>query len=495
MTPFLCDHPMRNYQVLIIGGGIIGSALAWELSKYQITAAVLEKGTDVAQGTSKANSGVLHSGINSPPGSLKAQFCLKGNHLFNQLAKELNIPIKWSGKYIIAQNDDEHNRLNNLKENGKKNNIPNLAIHDKTTVSLNEPNVICSAGLWVPTAGITLPYSATISMAENAVLNKIDFYLETQVTHIQKNNEKFTIQTNRNDFTTDILINAAGLNCHHIISMVETPDFRIYPCRGEYLVLDKNYASLITSMIYPLPIPELGVLGTHITPTIEGNILLGPSTEFINDPEDTQTTANTMKQIFTETQKIIPKLPKKAIINAFSGIRCKLAPPEQGGWKDYHIQESNQTPNMINLIGIESPGLTAAPAIAHHITTLIKQKINLEPKQHIKKPPNNPRFIEQPQHIQEELLKQDSRWGHIVCRCEHITECDIINALNNPLKAYTLTSIKYRCRAGMGRCQGGFCTQHIIKIIQQQQHQHITDIRLHTPHSYLFKRKNREDHS
>jgi glycerol-3-phosphate dehydrogenase len=200
-----------------------------------------------------------------------------------------------------------------------------------------------------------------------------------------------------------------------------------------------------------------------------------------------------MKQLFTEAQKLIPNLPKKAIINAYAGIRCKLALPSQGGWKDYIIQESTHIPNMINLIGIESPGLTAAPAIAQHITTLIKQKIDLQPKQHIKKPPNQPRFIDQPQKIQEQLLKQDPRWGHIICRCEHITERDIINALNNPLGAHTLSSIKYRCRAGMGRCQGGFCTQHLIKIIQEHKNQPITNVRLHTPHSYLFTRRNRED--
>jgi glycerol-3-phosphate dehydrogenase len=484
---------MRDYQVLIIGGGIIGSTLAWELSKYHITTAVLEKGTDVAQGTSKANSGVLHSGINSPPGSLKAQFCIQGNQLFTQLAKDLNIPIKWTGKYIIAQNDNETTQLKKLKETGTQNHIPNLKIHDKSTVSLNEPHVTCTQGLWVPTAGITLPYTATIHMAEAAILNNIDFYLETPVKKIHKQHDKFILETNHGTYRSDILINAAGLNCHNIVSMVETPNFTIYPCRGEYLVLDKTYSNLITSMIYPLPDPALGVLGIHITPTIEGNILIGPSAEFITNPDATQTTAPTMKQLFTEAQKLIPQLPKKAVINAYAGIRCKLAPPTQGGWKDYTIQESIQTPNMINLIGIESPGLTAAPAIAYHITTLIKQKIDLQPKTHIKKPPHQPRFIDQPQHIQEQLLKQDPRWGHIICRCEHITERDIINALNNPLEAHTLTSIKFRCRAGMGRCQGGFCTQHLIKIIQQHKKQPITQLRLHTPKSYLFTRKNRED--
>jgi glycerol-3-phosphate dehydrogenase len=246
-------------------------------------------------------------------------------------------------------------------------------------------------------------------------------------------------------------------------------------------------------MIYPLPDPKLGVLGVHITPTIEGNILLGPSAEFINDPEATQTTAPTMKQLLKESQKLIPNLPKKAIINAYAGIRCKLSPSTQDGWNDYTIQESTQTPNMINLIGIESPGLTAAPAIAQHITDLIKQKIDLKPNLQIKKPPYQPRFIEQSHQIQEKLLKQDPRWGHIICRCEHITERDIINTLNNPLGANTLSSIKYRCRAGMGRCQGGFCTQHLIKIIQKHKKQPITNLRLHTPKSFLFTRKNRED--
>lgn len=485
---------MRDYQIIIIGGGIIGSAIAWELSKYHIKAAVIEKGTDVAQGTSKANSGVLHSGINSPPQSLKAHFCLEGNQLYPGIAQQLNIPIKWIGKYIIAQNDQEYVHLQKLQKTGRQNNIPNLEIHDRSTVTQHEPHVRCTAGLWVPSAGITPPYTATIAMAETAILNDIDYYLETEVTNIQKNHNRFTLQTTQKDFTTDILINAAGLNCHNIVSMIETPEFNIYPCRGEYLVLDKTHSSLITSMIYPIPIPELSVLGVHITPTIDGNILLGPSAEFIREPDDTQTTKTSMKQLFTEAQNLIPSLPKKAIINAYAGIRCKLAPPEHCDWKDFHIAESTQTPNMINLIGIESPGLTAAPAIAHHIIAMIKEKIPLQPKTKIKPRSHYQRFIEQPPNTQEILLQQDPRWGHIICRCEHITEREIIDALNNPLKTQSLSSIKYRCRAGMGRCQGGFCTQHIIKIIQQQSNLNITDIHLHSPHSHLFTRQNRETH-
>ncbi|MBU0496897.1 MAG: FAD-dependent oxidoreductase, partial [Candidatus Thermoplasmatota archaeon] len=383
--------------------------------------------------------------------------------------------------------------LHKLKEIGKKNNISGLIIHNKKTVTQHEPYVNCTAGLWVPTAGITLPYTCTIAFAETATINGVNFFLEHKVINIQNKQNRFTIQTTKNELTTDILINASGLNCHNILSMVEKPDFNIYPCRGEYLVIDKAYSSLINSMIYPAPVPDLGVLGVHITPTIEGNILLGPSAEFIKELDDKQTTKTTMNQLFNEAQNLIPTLQKKAIINAYAGIRCKLAPPEQGGWADYQIYENTQKPGMINLIGIESPGLTAAPAIAQYVTNIIKGKISLQPKKKIKPRPQYQRFYDLPQKTQETLLQKDNRWGHIICRCEHITEREIIDALSNPLGAQTISSVKYRCRAGMGRCQGGFCTQHIIKIMQQQFNQNITDIRLHTPNSHLFTRKNREE--
>ena len=371
---------MRDYQIAIIGGGVVGSAIAWELSKCKVDVAVFESGSDVAVGTSKANSGVVHSGINSAPESLKAHFCVEGNKMFSSLSEELGFPLEWVGKFVIAKNDDEIKELERLKKIGIQNGVPGLEIIDGAKVKRKEKSITCRAGLWVPTAGITLPYKLTIALAENSALNGVRFFLETRVTAIQKTRDHFVITTSKGEFRAKSLVNAAGVNCRDIVSMLEEPDFQVYPCRGEYLVLDKKYSSLIRSMIYPVPDKKLGVLGVHITPTMDGTILLGPSAEFIDDPSDKGTTRKTMADLLREAKAIIPSLPEKAVINAYSGIRCKLAPPEQGGWADFRIEESKQTSGLVNLLGIESPGLTGAPAIAKEVVRLLSQTHTLETK-------------------------------------------------------------------------------------------------------------------
>ena len=484
---------MKNFQVAIIGGGVIGSAIAWELSKYKVDVVVFEKGCDVASGTSKANSGVVHSGINSAPNSLKARFCVQGNSMLQTLADNLGFNLNWIGKYVIAKNQNEVKELNRLQKIGNENNVPDLEIVDGEEVLKKEPNVSCYRALWVPTAGIMLPYEFTIALAENAAINNVKFNLETSVMGIKKKNDIFEIKTNNGDFHVQIIVNAAGLNCRDIVSMVEEPDFKIYPCRGEYLVLDKKYSSLITSMIYPVPEKKKGVLGVHITPTIEGNILLGPSAEFINYADDKRTTKDMMNTLIKKAKEIIPALPNNAVINAYAGIRCKLASEKSGGLADYRIEESKQTSGMINLLGIESPGLTAAPAIAQEIRKMISKHIKLERKNEFNsKRVHRKRFSELSVKEQSDLIEKDKRFGRIVCRCEHITEAEIIEALSNPLGAKSLSAVKYRVRAGMGRCQGGFYTQHIIRIMEEQFNMDICDIKLKSPQSHMFDKRTRE---
>ena len=482
---------MKNFHVAIVGGGVIGAAIAWELSKYKIDVVVFEMGCDVASGTSKANSGVIHSGINSPKSSLKARFCVEGNKMFQSLSNELGFPVKWVGKFIIAKNGDEVKELERLKKVGLNNSVPGLEIINGSEV--NEPNVSCSAGLWVPTAGIVLPYEMTISFAENAAINNVRFLLETKVINLKKQQNGFLIKTNKGDFQSMLVVNAAGLNCREIVSMLEKPDFEVYPCRGEYLVLDKKYSSLVNSMIYPVPEKGLGVLGVHITPTIEGNILLGPSAEFIDDSDDKRTTKEMMKTLLLKAKEIIPALPERAVINAYSGIRCKLASPKEGGWADFRIEESKQTTCLINLLGIESPGLTGAPAIAKEVAKIISKSIDLKAKDDFKSGKGRRKhFPEMSVKEQSNLIKKDKRQGRIICRCEHVTEAEVIKALSNPLGARTLSSVKYRCRAGMGRCQGGFCTQHIVRIMEEQFNIDVNNIKLKSPGSSLFYGRTRE---
>jgi len=485
-------HPkMKNFHVAVIGGGVIGSAIAWELSKYKLNICIFEKECDVAFGTTKANSGVIHSGINSATDSLKAKFCVEGNKKIKNLANKLGFSVKWIGKYIISKNEEETKDLEKLMRIGISNKVPGLKIIDGNDVNKKEPNVVCEKALWVPTAGIILPYEFTIALAENAAENNVNFFLETEVKKIKKIKKKFIICTNKGDFQSDILINSAGLNCKNIFQMLEEPNFNVYPCRGEYLVLDKKYSNLIKSMIYPVPPKKYGVLGVHITPTIEGNILIGPSAEFINDPDDKKTTKKMMDALFDESRELIPSIPNNAVINAYSGIRCKIASPKEGGWADYRIEESKKNPGFVNLIGIESPGLTAAPSIAEYIVDMVSKHIELNKKEIFKIKKLEKRFSEMNSKQQSDLIKKDEKWGRIICRCEHVTEAEVIKALSNPLGAKTLSSVKYRCRAGMGRCQGGFCTQHIVRIMNEQFKIDLDEIKLKSTKSNLFNGKTR----
>jgi glycerol-3-phosphate dehydrogenase len=490
----LISSYMKNFQVTIIGGGVIGSAIARELSKYKLNVIAIEMGSDVATGASKANSGVIHSGINSPPASLKARFCVEGNRMFQSLSNELNVPLKWIGKHVIAKNEDEIKELKKLKKIGIKNKVPGLEIIDGKDLKRKEANINCSAALWVPTAGITLPYQLTIALAENSIENGVNFLLEAKVTNIKKHKDYFFIETNKGNFQSEIVINTTGVNCREIVSMLEEPDFNVYPCRGEYLVLDKNFNYLIKSMIYPIPKKELGVLGIHITPTIDGNILLGPSADYIEDLNDKKTTKEKMKTIFLKAKEIIPSLPDTSVINAYAGIRCKISSLEEGGWADFRIGESKNTSGLINLVGIESPGLTASPAIAKEIVNIVAKYFELKQKQNFKsKRKKRKKFSEMSILNQSAMIKKDEKWGRIVCRCENVTEAEVIEALTNPLGAKTLSSIKYRCRAGMGRCQGGFCTQHLVRIMEDQFKMKIKNMKLKSLDSKLFWDRTRRE--
>jgi len=484
---------MFDFQVAIIGGGVVGSAIAMELAKYDIPTVVFEAGSDVASGTSKANSGVIHSGINSPPGSLKAKFCVEGNQMIQELARKMHLEIKMVGKYVVAINEDEISVLEELKEVGIKNGVPGLKIVDGDDVKKNEPNVKCCKALWVPTAGIISPYKFTIALAETAAENGVRFMLETKVVDIKAKEQKggFSIITNRGEFTSEVLINAAGVHCREIVSMLMEPDFDVYPCRGEYLVLDKEYSHIITSMIYPVPPRDKSVLGIHITPTIEGNILLGPSMEYVDDVDDTRTTREVMKMLMEEAKKLVPSLPDRAVINAYSGIRCKL---KKGEWADYRIEEYKDVPGMINLLGIESPGLTAAPAIGKYVVEVVARHVELKKKEMFRyRNAYGNRFADMDDYRKSEVIKQNSGYGRIVCRCEQVTEAEVIEALSNPLGARTLASVKYRCRAGMGRCQGGFCTQHVVRIMEERFGMEPQEIKLKSPGSFLFAGRTRKE--
>ena len=489
----------NHFDVVVIGGGVVGCAIARELSKYKVNVAVLEKEDDVGWGISCRNSGVVHAGFNNKPGTLMAQFCVEGNKSFAELCRQLDVPYKKIGKLVVAKKKEEIKGLQKLKQQGDANGVDSLQIIDLNEVKRLEPNIEGIAALYSPETAITSPYLLTIALAENALDNSVKFFLNTKVKNISNfNSSGFRIITNRGDFISSYIINSAGLYADKIARIMGENKYRIYPCRGEYHILDKNVSSIINHLVYPVPQAGTGGLGIHLTPTIDGNILIGPSNEYIKSKDNLSVTSSVMKMLSAEAHEFLPSISPQYIIRSYSGLRAKQAPSSQGGFWDFVIEESDTINNFINLIGIESPGLTAAQPIAKRVVEIINKKERLNSN-----PNFNPfrkgiiRFEEQDEETKKTLIKQDPDYGEIVCRCEKVTKKEILEAANNPLGARSLISIKYRTRAMMGRCQGGYCQTRIMEILRESFKLSPQEITLKGNNSYLLNgyRSSKEDES
>ncbi len=482
------EIPNRKFDLIIIGAGVIGCSIARQLSRYKIKVTVLEKNSDVGWGSSGRNSGVIHAGFNNKPGTLMANYCVLGNQSFAQIAQELNLPYKKIGKLVVAKKEKEVKELKRLKKQGETNGVKNLEIIEASEIKKMEPNLQGVAALYSPETAITSPYHYTISLAENARQNGVQFFLNTPVQGIERiKPDKFIVITPYASFQANYLINCAGVYSDQIAGLVGINAYRIYPCRGEYFILDKKASSLIQHLIYPVPHPEEGGLGIHLTPTIDGNVLIGPSNEYIEDKEDYSVTRKVLDKLYQKAQEFLPVISSRYFIANYAGIRAKQSPPEQGGFQDFLIEENPTVPNMINLIGIESPGLTAAQPIAEQVVAMIDQKEGLSSN-----PDFNPyhpgilRFAEQDEETKRRLIKEDSDYGEIICRCEQVTKKEILQAIDNPLAARSLISIKYRSRAMMGRCQGGYCLTRIMELLKERYDFKPEDFLLKGPESPLL---------
>jgi glycerol-3-phosphate dehydrogenase len=475
----------NRFEVLVIGAGVIGCAIARELAKYKIQTALLEKETDVGSGVSKGNSGVLHTGLYYPKGSLKGKLCVEGRLMFPKLAKQLGVSYKLCGKHVIARTEEEHKDLENLKAVGEGNGVKELEIISGKELKKKEPHLDALYSLYSPVAGIISPYLFTIALAENAFDNGVKVRINAQVSAIRQVKSGYSVTTNQGDFFADIVVNSAGLYADQISAMVGIDDYKLYPCRGEYLILDKNCGDLINSMVYPVPPKIAGVLGVHLTPTMHGNILIGPSEEFICEREDTKTTKEKIRQLVNGAKNLLPSIPLDQVIYGFSAVRSKITPPEEKGSRDFVIQEDVE--NFINLIGMESPGLTSSPAIARLIVQMIKKKMDLE-----EKPDFNPYvrritpFSEATRGEQASMIKENPAYGEIVCRCEHVSKLEVLDALDNPISEKTISAVKYRSQAGMGRCHGGFCFPKIVEILKEEYGLSPEEIKLKNLDSPMF---------
>lgn len=488
------------YDIAIIGGGIIGSSVARELSKYKSSICVLEKELDVCLETSGRNSGVLHAGFNNKPGSLMAKFCVDGNQNFDEVAKELDIPFKRTGKLVVGFTKEDKEQLIKMKEQGEVNGVVGLEIINKEKIKELSPYIDGEFALYSPSTGILNPFIYTIAMAENAVENGVNYFLGNEVLNIKrrlykedKKEEIYEINTSKGIYKSKWIINCAGLSSDKVGKMLGIDEYSIHPCRGEYFILDQKVGQFLNMPAYPVPNPKSGGLGIHLTPSIDGNVFIGPSSEYIDEKDDYSVTKEVMDLLIEDGGRIFPHIKKEHFIRNFSGIRPKLVGKEQGGYDDFKIELREDIPNIINLTGIESPGLTSALPIAKYVVSLLSQKENLKENPYFKKYRKGIiNFKDQPIEVKRKLIEENQDYGEIVCRCETITKAEILEAINNPLGVETVTGIKYRTRAMMGRCQGGYCQTRITKLIKEEKQKKEEEILYSRKDSNMFVGKVRQ---
>lgn len=451
------------YDIIIIGAGVSGAAAARELSRYEADICVLEKEEDVCCGSSKANSAIVHAGYDAVPGSLKARLNVRGNELMGDLARELDFPFERRGSLVLCLNEEEMPELQALYDRGVENGVKDMRILTAEEVLAMEPNVADNvyAALYAPTAGIVCPFGLNIAMAENACANGVTFQFNTQVDKITKLEEGYALHTNNGTFRARFVVNAAGVYADALHNMVSDDRIHITARRGDYCLLDKEAGGHVGRTIFALP-GKRGK-GVLVTPTIHGNLLVGPTAVDVEDKEAVNTTAEGLAELTAKAQMSVKNIPMKQVITSFAGIRSH----EDGG--DFMIGEVPEAPGFIDCAGIESPGIASSPAIGEMIAQILCEKMGLKKKKD---------FIATRQGITDPsrlsmdernaLIMENPAYGNIVCRCEMVTEGEIVDAIKRPLGARSLDGVKRRTRAGMGRCQSGFCSPAVMDIIARE---------------------------
>jgi len=459
-----------DYDVIVIGGGVVGCAVLRELSRYSLKLLLLEREADLAEGISKGNSGVIHAGFNVPAGSLKAKTNVAGLGMIYGLADELGVPHRKTGKLVVALADEDRRRLEELKAEGDKSGVPDLEIVDEAAIRRLEPLARGRWALYSPHTGIISPYEFTVALAECAGQNGAEVLLEAPVEAIVCRDGLFRLSTPKGTFAARRVVNSAGLFSDDVARLAGIDDYRVFPYRGEYLITDKDCGLRLDLPVYPVPPRDDPGLGIHITPTLEGNIILGPSAEPVDDKRDAASTRKVMAHLKAEAVRLMPELSRVSFIHSYAGIRPKLVDPSgKDKFGDFIVEESAFRPGWISLVGIESPGLTAAPAIAELVAGMIGVKMDLRPKPEFKpERPRRTRFAHLGDDERAGRVAGAADWGEMVCRCEHVTRAEVVAALRNPFGARTMDAVKRRTRCGMGRCQGGFCTPRIVEILQDE---------------------------
>ena len=461
----------KNFDVVVIGGGVTGCAIARELSRYNLNTCVVEREEDVCSGTSKANSAIVHAGHDAVPGSLKAKFNVEGNRMMEDLAEELDFEFKRNGSLVLCFAEEDRPALEELYQKGIKNGVPDLKIITGDEVRAMEPNVSeqVVAALYAPTGGIVCPFGLTIALAENACDNGVEFIFNTEIKEIRKAESGYELEADEMLLKASYVVNAAGVYADVLHNMVSEKKLHITPRKGDYCLLDKEAGNHVSHTIFQLP-GKLGK-GILVTPTIHGNLLTGPTAKDIEDKEATATTAQELAEITQKASVSVNNIPFRLVITSFCGLRAH----EDGD--DFVIGEADDAPGFFDAAGIESPGLTSAPAIGAYVANLIAEKAGAEKKENW----NGKRkgFIRPEKMTREEraaLIKERPEYGTIICRCEGVSEGEIMDAINRTLGAVSLDGIKRRVRQGMGRCQAGFCTPRTMEILARERNMKMEDI-------------------
>ena len=478
---------MQIFDVLIIGSGVIGSAIARELSRYRLKIGVLEKESDVCTATSGRNTGMLHAGFLYVPGTLKAACAVEGNAEFDQVAAELDVPFKRTGKLIVGFTEEHRERLLKMIERGKINGVPGMKLIDRKAMDEIDPSAGGNFAIHCPSSGILDPFAYTIALAENAVKNGATYKLYTEVTgHDRDSQGLHVLHTNQGDFLCRWVINSAGLHSAEISTMLGIPGYVIQPIKGEYFVLDKKAGVYAKIPVYPAP-TEKNTFDTHATPTIDGNVLVGPNSFPVPDGDDTSVSQEGMDGLQESGARMFAHMKRDYYIRTFAGSRPKRIDPETGAIQDFLIERPEKEPGVINLVGIESPGVTSALPIARRVVKLIQEVEPLTPN-----PDFDPirkgivRFYDASPTERAALIAGDPDYGEIVCRCETVTRAEIRQAIHNPLGVCTVNGIKVRTRASMGRCQGGYCETRITAMIREELGKAVTEVELGPKGSQMF---------
>lgn len=475
-------------RVFVIGAGIVGSMIARELTKYDLEVHIVEKKPDIGWGVTKANSAILHAGYDDPEGSIRGELCSLGNEMFSEISNELDVDVKRVGSYVVAFTEDEMKTLEELLKRGERNNVPDLKIMEKQELLSREPNLNPNVlgALWAPTAGITEPWEVAIAAVENAIMNGATLHLNEEVIDIKvENNRVKSLKTNKAEYGTDLIINAAGLFADEITKLAGAqPSFDIFPRKGEYILLDKKLGNLVNSVIFPTPTEKSK--GILVLPTADGGLLLGPNAQDLPKEKkaNLETTKKGLEEVKNGTLRLVPKIDFSYSIKSFAGLR-----PETRN-RDFILGKTNIW-GFLNAAGMRSPGLTAAPAVAKY---LVEKVIPEELKIPIlKKKDFNPfrNRIPHMENVDEEswdkLVKKDPKFGKIVCFCNNVTEGEIVEAIKRG--ARTFDGVKFRTRAGFGRCQSGFCGLKILEILSRELSIPLENIKMSSENSWIMNGK------